>query len=121
MTSTPASANQTQKPAESKVAPAKSQESYLDQLERAGYRNLTVDQMIAMKIHDVTPESIAEIKSLGWSATPDQLVAFRIHGVNAETVKELRALGISLIRIRQLRRVSMASRRLTQMDSKKRD
>ena len=96
VTSTPASANQTQKPAESKVAPAKSQESYLDQLERAGYRNLTVDQMIAMKIHDVTPEYIAEIKSLGWSATPDQLVAFRIHGVNAETVKELRALGFPL-------------------------
>lgn len=79
-----------------KPVPAKSQESYLDQIERAGYRNLTVDQMISMKIHGVNADYIAEIKSLGWSPTPDQLVAFRIHGVNAATVKELRALGYPL-------------------------
>ena len=89
-------ANQQPKPVPSKAGTAANQESYLDQLERAGYRNLTVDQMIAMKIHGVTGDYIAEIKSLGWSPTPDQLVAFRIHGVNAETVKELRTMGFPL-------------------------
>ena len=49
-----------------------------------------------MKIHGVTGDYIAEIKSLGGSPTPDQLVAFRIHGVNAETVKELRTMGFPL-------------------------
>ena len=89
-------ANRQPQPVPSKATTATNQESYLDQLERAGYRNLTVDQMIAMKIHDVTGDYIAEIKSLGWSPTPDQLVAFRIHGVNAETVKQLRTVGFPL-------------------------
>jgi beta-lactamase regulating signal transducer with metallopeptidase domain len=79
-----------------KAPPAKNEESFLDQLERNGLRNLSVDQMIAMKIHGVTADYIDEIKSLGWTATPDQLVSFRIHGVNAESVKELRALGYEL-------------------------
>jgi hypothetical protein len=87
---------QRSKPASPKSAPATSGESYIDELERAGYRDLSVDQMISMKIHGVTPEYINEVKSLGWTVTPDQLVSFRIHGVNAETVKELRALGYSL-------------------------
>lgn len=90
--------SQTPKPASPTPAPAPARtgEGYIDELQRAGYTNLSVDQMISMKIHGVTPAYINEVKSVGWTVTPDQLVAFRIHGVNAETVKELRALGYSL-------------------------
>ena len=87
---------QRSKPGPPPPAPRKTGEDYIDQMDRAGYRNLSVDQLIAMKIHGVTPDYINEIKSLGWNANPDQLVSMRIHGVNAETVKELRALGYSL-------------------------
>ena len=84
-------------PATVKPAPGgKSQGSFIDQIQSAGFRDVTVDQLIAMKIHGVDANYIAEIKSLGWSPNPDQLVAFRIHGVNADTVKELRALGYPL-------------------------
>jgi beta-lactamase regulating signal transducer with metallopeptidase domain len=84
------------KPAAPRAVSAPKQGSYLDQMAQAGFQNLTADQMIAMKIHGVTADFIAEIKSLGWSPTPDQMVAFRIHGVDAATVKELRALGYTL-------------------------
>ncbi|HYI92709.1 MAG TPA: M56 family metallopeptidase [Bryobacteraceae bacterium] len=78
------------------VLAEKNQGSFIDQIRNAGFRDVTVDQLIAMKIHGVDANYIAEIKSLGWSPNPDQLVAFRIHGVNAETVKELRAMGYPL-------------------------
>jgi hypothetical protein len=87
---------QAAKPPAPRTASPKDEEDYIDQLERSGYRNMSVDQMIAMKIHGVTVDYINEIKALGWTATPDQLVSFRVHGVNAETVKQLRALGYSL-------------------------
>lgn len=75
---------------------ARSPTSFLDELDRAGYRNLTVNQLIALKTQGVDGAFIAEMKSLGWTPTVEQLTAFRIHGVSAAEVKEMRALGYQL-------------------------
>ncbi|PYU41830.1 MAG: hypothetical protein DMG54_18445 [Acidobacteria bacterium] len=46
-------------------------QSYLDAMEAAGFKNLTVDELIAMKIQGVTPEYVREIHELGFEPTPD--------------------------------------------------
>lgn len=111
-----------------KAAPQPVRESkggtFLDNLERNGVKDLTVDQMVAFKIHNVTgdfirsiraegyspdpdqwvalrihnvtPEYIHEMKGLGWSPTLDQLVAFKIHGVDAASLAAMKQLGYSL-------------------------
>lgn len=96
--------------------------SYLNEMNAAGLESADVDQIIAMRIHDVTPEYVremrvaglaaevpvliamkihditpayaAEIRSLGFKPAPQDLVAMKIHGVTPEYVKGMRDLGV---------------------------
>jgi len=65
-------------------------ESYLDAMEAAGFKNLTVDELISMKIQGVTPGYVKEMRELGLQATPDELVGMRVQGITAEYVREMR-------------------------------
>ena len=59
----------------------------------AGYGNLPPDELVSMRIHDVTPGSL-ELKALGYSdLTPDELVSMRIHDVTPEFIRGLQELG----------------------------
>lgn len=70
-------------------------ESFLDNLDRAGIKDLTVDQMVAFKIHGVTGDFIQSIRAEGFKPDSDQLVALRIHGVTPEFIHEIKGLGWS--------------------------
>lgn len=58
-----------------------------------GYRNLSADQLIALRIHGATPEFARAMKGL-LPSTPsvDQLVAMRIHGVSLDFANEMKTL-----------------------------
>src|SRR5271165_1934876 len=68
--------------------------SYIDEMKAAGLGDLTVDQLIAMKIQDVTPEYVRELRELGLHPEANNLVAMRIQGITPEYVRELRASGL---------------------------
>lgn len=60
-----------------------------------GSDQLDWDELIAFRIHDVTPDFAREMAGLaGGAPSADQLLAFRIHDVSAETVRELEAAGL---------------------------
>lgn len=67
--------------------------SYIGDLAAVGYSGLSVDQLIAFKIHGVTPEYVRGIQSGGFKPTPDQLVQMRIHGVTPEFANQVRSAG----------------------------
>ncbi|HEY7392925.1 MAG TPA: M56 family metallopeptidase [Bryobacteraceae bacterium] len=67
--------------------------SWLEQIQSEGYRDLTVDQLIALKIHGVSGEYIRQMRAAGFQLTADQLVSFRIHGVTSEFVSQLHQAG----------------------------
>jgi beta-lactamase regulating signal transducer with metallopeptidase domain len=85
-----------QSPARAAVAsePATSG-SYIDGMKAAGLGDLTVDQLIAMKIHNITPEYVRGLHDQGLHPDADDLVAMRIHGVTAEYVHDVRGLGLN--------------------------
>jgi beta-lactamase regulating signal transducer with metallopeptidase domain len=68
--------------------------SYIDGLKSAGLNDLTVDQLIAMKIQGVTPGYVRDLHALNFTPTADELVAMRIQGITPDYVRGLKDAGI---------------------------
>jgi len=90
---TPAPKPQTANAKEQQTATDNKKESYLDAMEAAGFKNLTVDELISMKIQGVTPAYVKEIRGLGLQPTAEELVGMRVQGITPEYVREMRAFS----------------------------
>jgi bla regulator protein blaR1 len=66
--------------------------SYLEGMESAGMKNLSVDELIAMKVQGITPEYIKSMEALGFKPNPDELIGMKVQGITPEYVKETRAI-----------------------------
>ena len=71
-------------------------ESYIDALEAAGFKSLTADELIAMKIQGVTPAYIKEIHDLGMKPSVEEFIGMRVQGITAEYVRDMRGLAPNL-------------------------
>jgi beta-lactamase regulating signal transducer with metallopeptidase domain len=69
--------------------------SYIDGLQAAGLKDLTVDELIALRIQEVTPDYVRGLRAAGLQATSTELVALKIHQVTPEFVRDLTALGLT--------------------------
>jgi beta-lactamase regulating signal transducer with metallopeptidase domain len=69
--------------------------SYIDAMNAAGMADLTIDELVAMKIQGVTPEYVRELHDQGLHPDADILVAFRVQNVTAAYIHELRGLGFN--------------------------
>jgi beta-lactamase regulating signal transducer with metallopeptidase domain len=77
------------------ATPSSSASSYIDAMKAAGLGDLTVDQLIALKIQDVTPEYVREMQEQGLHPDAGNLVAMRVQGITPEYVRGLRASGLN--------------------------
>ncbi len=68
--------------------------SYIDGMKAAGLNDLTVDQLIALKIQGVTPEYVRDLHALGLNPDADEVVALKIQGADASYVRGLKDAGI---------------------------
>ena len=71
-------------------------ESYLDAMEAAGFKNLTADELIDMKIQGVTPAYVKEIHDLGLKPSADEFVGMRVQGITPEYIREMRTIASNL-------------------------
>jgi beta-lactamase regulating signal transducer with metallopeptidase domain len=71
-------------------------ESYLDAIEAAGFKNLDVDEIIAMKVQGITPEYIKGIRELGLQPSADELVGMKVQGITADYIREMRTFHSNL-------------------------
>jgi len=74
--------------------------SYIESLQSAGLKDLSVDEIIALKIHGVTPDYIRELRAAGIEPSTPELVALKIHEVTPEYVRGLAAAGLTNLRVR---------------------
>jgi len=72
------------------------QHGFISDMDAAGYRNLSVDDLISLKQHGVTPEFVRRIQAAGYKPDVDELVAMAIHGVTPEYIAEMNAQGFKL-------------------------
>jgi beta-lactamase regulating signal transducer with metallopeptidase domain len=87
-------------PVRTPVAPQSKAEgtkgSFLDDIQSAGYKDLDVDHLVAMKMHGVDGDFIRQMRDAGYQPDADQLIAFKIHGVSGEFVQLMRNAGLHL-------------------------
>jgi beta-lactamase regulating signal transducer with metallopeptidase domain len=69
---------------------------FIEQMSDAGLKDLTVDQLIALKLQGVTPAYVRQMLALGLTLNADELIQMRVQGVTPEYVKEMRATGLKL-------------------------
>lgn len=66
--------------------------SYLDAMSAAGVE-FDVDQLIAMKVHDITPEYITSMRDAGLEIDADSLIALKVHEVTPDYIRAMRVEG----------------------------
>jgi beta-lactamase regulating signal transducer with metallopeptidase domain len=71
--------------------PQRPKQSYIDSLKDAGLSNLTVDELIGLKVQGVTAEYVRAMKGLGIKSEPDELIGLKVQGVTPEYVEHMRA------------------------------
>jgi hypothetical protein len=69
--------------------------SYIDAMKAAGLANLTVEQLIGLKIQDVTPGYVRGMYEQGLQPDAEKLIAMRIQGATPEYVRDLHGLGLN--------------------------
>ncbi|HEY2465308.1 MAG TPA: M56 family metallopeptidase [Steroidobacteraceae bacterium] len=84
----------------SQNASAEQRGSYIEGLQSAGLKDLTVDEIIALKIHGVTPDYIRELRAAGLDASGPELVSLKIHEITPEYVRGLAAAGLTDLHVR---------------------
>jgi beta-lactamase regulating signal transducer with metallopeptidase domain len=85
------SAGQSAEPASNRTAAS----SYIDEMKAAGLSDLSIDQLIGLKVQNVTPEYVHEMFQLGMHPNVDELIGFKVQGVTPEYIKDMRALGFT--------------------------
>ena len=74
---------------------ASNQGSYIDSLKAEGLTNISVDDLVAMKIQGVTADYVRQLHQLGLQPGPDDLIAMKIQGVTPDYIRSMRASGIT--------------------------
>ena len=80
--------------AEVQAAPAPEQTSYIDGLRAAGISDLSVDNLISLKVQRVTPEYVRQMRTAGLDPSVHNLIGMRVQGVTPEYARAVQGTGL---------------------------
>lgn len=84
-------------PEASRPAPQSPKQSYIDSLNEAGLKDLTVDQLIALKVQGVTADYVKGMRdATGQDLNAGELIGLKVQGVTPEYVKQMHDLGLKI-------------------------
>jgi len=69
-------------------------ESYLNEM-RTEFGEIDVDELIQLRIQDVTPDYVHEIRGMGFKPSANEIVALKIQDVTPQYIRDIRALGFN--------------------------
>jgi hypothetical protein len=69
---------------------------YVREMRSLGFNDLDADELVASKIHKVTPDYVRKMRAAGWDLSLDELQSSAIHGATPEFAAEMRKLGYKL-------------------------
>jgi beta-lactamase regulating signal transducer with metallopeptidase domain len=95
----PAAVRRRTKESAAQDSPAEQRGSYIEGLQSAGLKDLTVNEIIALKIHGVTPDYIRELRAAGIEASSPELVSLKIHQITPDYIRALAAAGLTNLHV----------------------
>jgi hypothetical protein len=66
---------------------------YIREMRGLGFKNITHDELVASRIHKVTPQFVRDMRAAGWDLSLDELQSSAIHGATPQFAEEMRKLG----------------------------
>jgi len=69
---------------------------YIREMRSLGFKNISHDELVSSRIHRVTPQYVREMRAAGWDLSLDELQSTRIHGATPEFAAEMKKLGYNL-------------------------
>jgi hypothetical protein len=67
--------------------------AYIREMRELGFENISHDELVATRIHGVTPSYIRQMRKMGWDLSLEDYQANRIHGVTPAFAEQMRELG----------------------------
>jgi hypothetical protein len=69
---------------------------YIREMRSLGFSKLDEDDLIGTRIHKVTPVYVREMRAAGWDLSLEELQSSRIHGATPEFAAQMKRLGYAL-------------------------
>jgi beta-lactamase regulating signal transducer with metallopeptidase domain len=83
--------------------PAKGKASFLAALVAAGYGNLPVDDIIALKTSGISAEFLTAVRETGWGKlTPQEMIDLHNHSVSPQFLNQMREAGLSGLSVQEV-------------------
>jgi hypothetical protein len=68
---------------------------FIHEMRDLGFKEIEEDELVACKIHGVTPAYVRDMRAQGWDLSLDDYQASRIHGATPQFAAQMRKLGYS--------------------------
>jgi hypothetical protein len=66
---------------------------YIREMRSLGFKDIDPDELVATKIHKVTPQFVRDMRAAGWNLSLEELQTSSIHGATPAFAEEMRKLG----------------------------
>jgi hypothetical protein len=77
-------------------------DDFIHEMETLGYRGFTDDQLLVFAAYDFSPQTIRDLRALGYQPTQREVEEIAIFRITAEAVREYGRLGYSNLSLREL-------------------
>lgn len=77
-------------------------EGFVREMESLGYKDFTDNDLLVFTAHDFAPQTIRDLRQLGYEPTRKEVVELAIFRINAALVREYARLGFPNLSIREL-------------------
>jgi len=77
-------------------------DAFVKEMESLGYKELTDEDLLVLAAHDFAPQTIRDLRQLGYEPTRKEVVELAIFRVNAAFVRDLARLGYPDLTMREL-------------------
>lgn len=75
---------------------------YIREMRSLGFKNISADDLVASRIHGVTPGYVRRMRAAGWNVSLQDLQSSRIHGATPEFAADMKKLGYGNLSLDEL-------------------